>query len=106
MENTDSDKQIMSANVMVIHFDEAMNINLVFIGQINDGQFKITKVMSSRRSQFVNEENIRQATESLIRGRFHALPVIDSEARIVGTVSRSNLVQYLSEQYLDIEDHQ
>lgn len=94
-----SDTKVISTNVTAIHFNDVMKINLVVLGSIIDEQFKVTEVMSSQFTTIKNSETIRQAAESLSKGRFQALPVIDHEANIVGTVTSTDLIEYLNEQY-------
>jgi CBS domain-containing protein len=92
--------------VGLVSFTDLMKINFVVngadersIGVIIDQQFKISDVMSSQLTTIKNTATIRQAAELLIKGHFHSLPVVDSEANIVGIVTSTDLIKYLNEQY-------
>jgi len=92
--------------VGLISFTDLMKINMVINGadersidMIIDQQFKISDIMSSNITKIKNTETIRQASELLIKGHFHSLPVVDNEDNIVGIVTSTDLIKYLNEQY-------
>ncbi len=92
--------------VGLVTFTDLMKINMVINGAdersidtIIDQQFKIADIMSSKITKIKNTETIRQASELLINGHFHSLPVIDDNDNIVGIVTSTDMIKYLNEQY-------
>jgi len=55
--------------------------------------------MSTEVVTIKNSGTIRQASELLSKGGFHSLPVVDDEQNIVGMVTSTDLIRYLSAQY-------
>ncbi|MDX8400955.1 MAG: CBS domain-containing protein [Gallionellaceae bacterium] len=92
--------------VGLVSFTDLMKINMVIngadersIATIIDQQFKIIDVMSSKITTIKNTETIRQASEALIKGHFHSLPVVDNADNVVGIVTSTDLITYLNDQY-------
>ena len=92
--------------VGLVSFTDLMKINMVINGAdersidtIIDQQFKITDIMSSKITKIKNTETIRQASELLINGHFHSLPVVDNDDHIVGIITSTDLIKYLNELY-------
>jgi len=92
--------------VGLVSFTDLMKINMVINGAdersidtIIDQQFQIADIMSSKITKIKNTETIRQATELLVKGHFHSLPVVDNDDNIVGIVTSTDLIKYLNDQY-------
>lgn len=92
--------------VGLVSFTDLMKINMVINGAdersidtIIDQQFKITDIMSSNITKIKNTETIRKASELLIKGHFHSLPVVDGDDNIVGIVTSTDLIKYLNDLY-------
>jgi CBS domain-containing membrane protein len=92
--------------VGLVSFTDLMKINMVINGAdersidtIIDQQFQITDIMSSKITKIKNTETIRQASELLIKGHFHSLPVVDADDNIVGIVTSTDLIKYLNDLY-------
>ena len=92
--------------VGLVSFTDMMKINLVIngadersIGAIIDVNFSIADIMSTQLTTIKITDSIRQASELLIKGHFHSLPVIDEHGNIVGIVTSTDLIRYLHEQY-------
>lgn len=90
----------------LVSFTDLMKISMVINGAdersidtIIDQQFKITDIMSSKITKIKHTETIRHASELLIKGHFHSLPVIDDDDNIVGIVTSTDLIKYLNDQY-------
>jgi len=90
----------------LVSFTDLMKINLLISGAdertvdtIIDQQFKIADIMSTQLTTIRQTDTIRQAAELLTKGHFHSLPVIDNEENVVGIVTSTDLIHYLSDQY-------
>lgn len=92
--------------VGLVSFTDLMKINLVIngadersISTIIDQNFRIVDVMSKDLSTIRDTDTVRHASELLIKGHFHSLPVIDEGGNIVGILTSTDLIRYLNEQY-------
>ena len=92
--------------VGLVSFTDLMKINLLISGAdersidlIIDQQFKICDIMSTNLTTLNHTDTIRQAADLLAKGSFHSLPVIDSEGTVVGIVTTTDLINYLTSQY-------
>lgn len=92
--------------VGLVSFTDLMKINLLISGvdersvdMIIDQQCKITDVMTTNLTTINHTDTIRQAADLLAHGGFHSLPVIDKEGSVVGIVTTTDLINYLSDQY-------
>lgn len=92
--------------VGLISFTDMMKINLVIngadersISTIIDQNFKITDVMATDLVTIKDTDTVRHASELLIKGHFHSLPVVDGNNDIVGIITSTDLIRYLNEQY-------
>lgn len=92
--------------VGLVSFTDLMKINMVISGAdersidtIIDQQFTITDIMTSKITKINSAETIRQASELLIKGHFHSLPVVDNDDHIVGIITSTDLIKYLNDQY-------
>lgn len=92
--------------VGLISFTDMMKINLVVngadernINTIIDQQFAISDVMTRDIKTIKNTETIRQASEILVEGSFHSLPVVNEQQSVVGIVTSTDLIRYLHDQY-------
>lgn len=92
--------------VGLVSFTDLMKINMVISGAdersidtIIDQQFTITDIMTSKITKINSADTIRQASELLIKGHFHSLPVVDNDDHIVGIITSTDLIKYLNDQY-------
>ena len=92
--------------VGLVSFTDLMKINVLISGAdertvdtIIDQQFTIADIMSSNLTFIRQTETVRQAAELLSKGHFHSLPVVDDDENIVGIVTTTDLIHYLSDQY-------
>ena len=92
--------------VGLVSFTDLMKINVLISGAdertvdaIIDQQFKIADIMSTNLTFIQQTETVRQAAELLSKGHFHSLPVVDDDENIVGIVTTTDLIHYLSDQY-------
>ncbi len=92
--------------VGLISFTDLMKINLVIngadersINAIIDHNFSIADVMSKNLITIRDTDTIREASELLIKGHFHSLPVVDNNGEIVGILTSTDLIRYLHDLY-------
>jgi CBS domain-containing protein len=55
--------------------------------------------MSTKLITIKDSDTVRHASELLINGHFHSLPVVDGNDNIVGIITSTDLIRYLHEQY-------
>ena len=92
--------------VGMISFTDLMKLNIVINGAddrtidaIIDQQYTIKDIMTTKLTLLTDCDTIKQASKILAEGNFHSLPVVDKENQIVGIVTTTDLIQYLSDQY-------
>lgn len=92
--------------VGIVSFIDMMKLHLITctvpeqtIGAIIDKQFSIADVMINDVVTVNEKDTVRTATEILSSGEFHSLPVVDGDNRLVGIVTSTDLIRYLSDQY-------
>lgn len=92
--------------VGLVSFTDLMKINVLISGAdertvdtIIDQQFTIADIMSTKLTSIRQTETVRQAAELLSKGHFHSLPVVDNDENVVGIVTTTDLIHYLSDQY-------
>ncbi len=90
----------------IVSFTDMMKLSLVTNGAsdntidaIIDQQFSIKDVMTSSPTALKESDNIRHAAEILGKGEFHSLPVINNTDELIGIVTSTDLIRYLSDQY-------
>jgi CBS domain-containing protein len=64
-----------------------------------DHQFSIGDLMQRDVVSLTEGSSVREAAGLLHRHAFHALPVVDADANLVGIVTTTDLLGYLLEQY-------
>ena len=92
--------------VGLISYTDLMKLNIVISGadertidSIIDQQFTIQDVMVTEITVLNETDTIRQATNILAEGKFHSVPVIDKQKKIIGIVTMTDLIRYLNSQY-------
>ncbi len=99
---------VLDGNKLVglISFTDLMKLNIVISGAddrtidaIIDQQYTIKDIMTTKLTALSDGDTIRQASKILAEGNFHSLPVVDKQNQIVGIVTTTDLIQYLSDQY-------
>jgi len=99
---------IVNGKILVglVTFTDMMKLNLVVSGAtehtidaIIDQQFSISDVMSADLTIIDHKDNIRQAAELLAEGNFHSLLVTSDKTNLLGIVTSTDLIRYLSDQY-------
>ncbi len=63
-----------------------------------DHTHKVEDLMTTRVVSVDSKTSIREATEILAEGQFHALPVVDN-GKLVGILTTTDLLRYLLQQY-------
>ena len=64
-----------------------------------DHQFTIEDLMTKNMSVLKKGDTVRDAAKVLAEGKFHGVPVVDDQGRLLGLVTTTDLVRYLLEQY-------
>jgi CBS-domain-containing membrane protein len=92
--------------VGLVSFTDMMKLSLVLggatehtIDTIIDQQFSIKEVMSTRLKTLSDKDTVREAAEKLSEGGFHSLPVVSENGDLVGIVTSTDLIRYLTDQY-------
>jgi len=92
--------------VGIVSFTDMIKLDLIAgtapqqtIGAILDKQFSIKDVMTTEIFSIHEKATVRDATETLSSGKFHSLPIVDDDNMLVGIVTSTDLIRYLSEQY-------
>ena len=90
----------------IISFTDMMKLSLVTSGAsehtidaIIDQQFTIKGVMTSNPTCLNESDSIRSAAQVLAKDDFHSLPVTNSHNELIGIVTSTDLIRYLSDQY-------
>lgn len=92
--------------VGMVSFTDMMKLNVVINGAddrtidaIIDQQFQIEEIMSKDLATLDTKDTIRHAADILAESNFHAIPVTNGSGELLGIVTSSDLIRYLSNQY-------
>ncbi len=92
--------------VGLVSFTDMMKLDLAIHGvdahtidKVMDSQFTIADVMTADLVTLGDDESVRDAAAKLGEGDFHSLPVVNAQGELVGIVTSTDLIRYLSEQY-------
>ena len=92
--------------VGLVSFTDMMKLDLSIngvdartVGAVIDQQFTIAGIMSTELVTLRDSQTVRDAAGLLGEGSFHSLPVVDAENQLVGIVTSTDLIRYLSQQY-------
>ncbi|MCK4704312.1 MAG: CBS domain-containing protein [Gammaproteobacteria bacterium] len=92
--------------VGMVSFTDMMELNVVINGAddrtidaIIDQQFQIKDIMSKDLATLDTKDTIRRAADILAESNFHAIPVTNGSGELLGIVTSSDLIRYLSNQY-------
>ena len=64
-----------------------------------DTQYEIIDIMTADPKTLHVSGTVRDAAEALSNGSYHSLPVTNDERQLVGMVTSTDLIRYLSDQY-------
>jgi CBS domain-containing protein len=64
-----------------------------------DQQVSLEALMTPDPITVTERSTVRDAAQLLNSGSFHSLPVVDGKGQLVGLVTSTDLIQYLSAQY-------
>ena len=94
------------ALVGLVSFTDMMKLDLAINGVdahtvdvVMDQQFSIEDVMTTELTTLRQDQSVRDAADKLGEGEFHSLPVVDGGNALVGMVTSTDLIRYLSAQY-------
>ena len=90
----------------LISFTDLMKVTVVVKGAddvtldaLVDQQFTVNDVMSTELVTLNQKDTIREAARILSQGQFHSLPVVNDDNDIVGMVTSTDLIRFLSDLY-------
>ena len=66
---------------------------------ILDSLSSVKEVMTKNLITILTNTTIREANEKLAEGRFHSLPVVDNNQKLVGIVTTTDLLRYFQKNY-------
>lgn len=89
---------ISSTDIMSLTFD-AYGTDERAQDAVLDHQFQLTDVMQKDVETISEKASVRDAAELLAEGRFHSVPVVGEDGKLVGLVTSTDLIRYLLEQY-------
>lgn len=69
------------------------------VGVVLNSIFTIDQVMAKNVVSIKDTDTIKEVAQILAKREFHALPVTDTNDKLVGIVTSTDLIQYLLEQY-------
>ena len=69
------------------------------LSAVLDQQFSIQDVMTTKLVTLTEASTVRDAAEKLGGGEFHSLPVVNDSGELIGMVTTTDLIRYLSQQY-------
>ncbi len=69
------------------------------INAVMDSTVTIGDLMTAEPTRLHTAQTVRDAVEVLAEGRFHSLPVVDIEGKLVGLVTTTDVLRYMLEQY-------
>ncbi len=90
---------LISATDMVRLSFSAYGADARAVDAMLDHEFQIEKVMSKELTTLKTSQKVRDAAAVLSSGSFHSVPVVDDENNLVGIVTSTDLIRYLSDQY-------
>lgn len=64
-----------------------------------DHQFTIEDLMTTEMTTLKEGDSVRDAANLLAEGRFHGVPVVGADNKLLGLVTTTDLIRYLLEQY-------
>ncbi|MFV8750075.1 HPP family protein [Nannocystaceae bacterium ST9] len=64
-----------------------------------DSQHTIESVMTRNLTTIAVKDTVRQAAELLAEGKYHSLPVVDEQGKLLGLVTSTDVIRYLLAQY-------
>ncbi len=81
--------------VGILSSSDFLKLHLLDEGSAALPHAKVRHIMHSNPVVLSREATLREAAERLSVGEFHALPVVDEDAALVGIVTTSDLVEHL-----------
>lgn len=89
---------LSSADMLRLSFD-AFGTDDRTMDHVLDQQFKLQDVMTKVVTTLFHKETVRDAVDRLKDGSIHSLPVVNENRELVGIVTSTDLIRYLSKQY-------
>ncbi len=98
---TDGDKLVgilTTGDLLRVSFGDYGNQDARGLDAILDHTFKLSELMTANPVCLEKTQTIREAAQSLVKERFHSLPVVD-DGKLIGIVTSTDLIKYLIDQY-------
>jgi len=86
------------SDVLRLSFSDAFNTDERAVDAALDHSLSLEQVMVREPITIADTAKVREAAEILARGDFHALPVVSGK-KLVGMVTSTDLIRYLTEQF-------
>lgn len=92
----------------IVSFVDLMRVNFAdsfgvtenqAVYEVLDRTLNVEAIMTKEPVTIQSSQTIKEAAGKLAAGSFHALPVVEDGARLVGMVTSADFIAYLLEQY-------
>lgn len=92
----------------IVSFVDLMRVNFAdsfgvsqnqAVYEVLDRTLDVESIMTKDPVTISSSQTIKDAAEKLSSGSFHALPVVEGEAKLIGMVTSADLISYLLDQY-------
>lgn len=84
-------------NIVKIGYSDA-NMDREALNDIYDA-YKLEDIMTKNPIVANEEVSIKEVAELFSKQRFHSMPIVDKDTKLVGIVTTTDLINYLLEQY-------
>jgi CBS domain-containing protein len=86
------------SDVLRVSFGDAFNTDERTVDATLDHTLKLEDLMQKDVVTLTEHSTVREAAESLSKGKFHSLPVVNG-GKLVGMVTSTDLIRYLMDQF-------
>ena len=86
-------------DILNASFSNVLTYNQAEAEQMLDHSVKIADIMTKNPITLKDSDTVKHAVELLTRNSFNSLPVVDSDAQLVGILTTKDMLYYLLDQY-------
>lgn len=90
---------ISNSDVLRVSFGDAFNTDERTVDATLDHTLTIEQLMQKNPVSVRENAPIREAAQVLAQGKFHSLPVVSDNEKLVGLVTSTDLIRYLVDQF-------
>lgn len=90
---------LISATDMIRVSFSAYGADARAVDAMLDHEFSVEGVMSTDLTTLSSTQKVRDAAAVLASGKFHSVPVVDTDKNLVGLVTSTDLIRYLADQF-------